>query len=461
MRRAVTAEATEQSRGPGTNTLLAIGSILLTALVVTAVILLPPYPPVQDFIEWTYQADIMTDPGFGTAPPGVRLAEHPVPNSLFQLVLAALALAMPAPIAGKVFLLGYVAVSVALAWALSRRYHPEAWGAVTSILLITFLFNTPFWNGYGNYQTGLLLFAAWFLLPAERRTAPPLILVFAVVFFFTHAMIFAAFAVIVGLQALTERRVVSTALAFLPSLALAAWYVLRNDPPAEEDVPGQVEQLNHLVYKAYTLAKIGPYHNFVFDVGGDAALRPAMFWSGTAINLLYAAGLVAALAWGLWTAMRQKALPLVPAAAAAVLGVLFLVLPSRIQTVLVNPGERLMYPALLLLLLFLPLPRPLIRALGASVIVLLLSLSTLAFGEHPWGASVSPAGPQHMDPERLLFWHRPTAFVCKWQEMQRRRAEHDVARVPITFRTSLLVGEGGDECDPDWRIRPRESGRGR
>jgi hypothetical protein len=400
---------------------------------------------------------VLANLGDGGAPPGVRLAGYPVPNSLFQLLLGGFTLVVPAPAAGKLFLLAYIIAALLLAAGLARRYQPEAAAPFACILLISFFFNAPFWNGYGNYQTGLLLLAGWFLLPEARRASPGLILGYGLLLFFAHAMIFVAFVAIVGVEALARRRVLATALALAPAVLLFAWYVLGKEAPPEMNKPGQVEEASQLALKAYTLAKIGPYHNFVFDSGGDAVLRPMVYWAGSAVNLLYAAGLLAAIAWGLRTAWRRRSVPWAPVAAAAGLGLLFLLLPPRIQSVVVNPGERLMYPALLLLLLVVPLPRRPARLLGGTIAVLTLSLTGLALGPRPWGVSVSPAGPPSArDSRQVMFWHRPTAFACKWQEMRRVEAEGGTPQLPITFRTSLLVGAGGTECNENWE---RQAGR--
>lgn len=429
---------------------LALGLALCAGFAIAAVILRAPYPPLQDFIEWIYQADILTRLPVGGAPPGVELAHYPVPNSLFQMLLGGLALTMPAPLAGKVFLVIYAAAAPTLAWALARRYQPEAVLAVTGILLVTFCFNTPFWNGYFNYQTGLLLFMAWFLIPEQPRRSPVLILCFSLALFFAHAICFAAFAMLVSVEAVAARRIWTTTLALLPLAVFAVWYVLAKVPP---DPPDQSGSVPWLLFKVYTLAKLGPYHNFVFETGGDAAVRPALYWAGAGLNLLYVAGLFTTLGCGIWIAYCRRALSVAPLAAATLMGVLFLALPQRVDAV-INPGERLVYPGLLLLLLYLTLPRWPARLLASAVLVLATSVGTLTLGPQPWWVSVSPAGPRALNSAtQLLFWHRPTAFACKWQQMQRAPDRQDALQVPITFRTSLLVGDTHQECDPDWKKR--------
>ena len=118
-------------------------------------------------------------------------------------------------------------------------------------------------------------------------------------------------------------------------------------------------------------------------------------------------------------------------------------LPDLVQNV-VNPGERLMLPALLLLLLVLPLPPGLVRALGLGAVGLGACLVLLLATGHSWQE------PVHYTELRAetagLFRHRPTAFACKWQEMLRSAAAGDTPREPLAFRTSLLIGTTWAGC---------------
>jgi hypothetical protein len=54
-------------------------------------------------------------------------------------------------------------------------------------------------------------------------------------------MAFVAFAILVGLQALTDRRLHATMLALAPSLLLAAWYVLGKGNSQAPPLDGRVE----------------------------------------------------------------------------------------------------------------------------------------------------------------------------------------------------------------------------
>lgn len=409
-----------------------------------AAILLPPYPPLQDFPEWAYQGQLLARLIRGLPVDGIRLATTPVPNVSVQAVLGLLSLAMPAAVAARLVLLGLVGAAVALALALGRRCQPAVPGAFAALLLVAIYFNAAFWNGYVNFQTGMLLLGAWFLLPEARRARPWPILGFGLALFFTHAMVFFAFCALLGTAALLDRRrILPTATGLLPAAILTGWYIATDAGSGATETAGAGGLAGFLAYKLYTVAKLGPYHNFVFAAGGDIATRPAVYWAGAAANLAFAAGLVAALALGLLAAIRTRRLAVAPLLAAAGLLALFAVLPDLVQNV-VNPGERLLLPALLILLLVLPLPAGLVRVLGLGGVVLAGCVALLLAGRPDWQA------PVHYTELRAetagLFRHRPTAFACKWQEMLRSAAAGDAPRAPLAFRTSLLIGATSAGC---------------
>jgi len=412
--------------------------------VVAAVLLLAPYPPLQDFSEWAYQGQLLARLLRGLPIGEIRLATTPVPNSSVQLVLGLLSLVMPAAMAARLFLLGLVGASVAVSLALGRRYQREAPGAFAALLLVAVFLNAAFWNGYANFQLGMVLLGAWFLLPEARRASAFVIMGFSLVIFFTHAMIFFAFCALLGTTALLDRRrILATMIGLLPAVLLTGWYVGIDAGGGATETSSAGGLAGFVAYKLYTIAKLGPYHNFVFAEGGDILTRPALYWAGGAINLGFAAGLLAALGLGLHAAIRRRRLPWAPLLAATGLLGLFAVLPDLVQNV-VNPGERLMLPAMLMLLLVLPLPVALVRGLGLGAVVLASCLLVLLATDHAWRK------PVHYTELRTetagMFRHRPTAFACKWQEMQRSAAAADTPHEPLAFRTSLLIGKTSAGC---------------
>ena len=163
---------------------------------------------------------------------------------------------------------------------------------------------------------------------------------FGLAIFFTHAMVFFAFCALLGATALLDRRrIMPTAIGLLPAALLTGWYISDRcrrrrdrDQPAAAGWPGSSPT------SSIRVAKLGPYHNFVFAEGGDIVTRPALYWAGAAINLAFAAGLAALLGLGLRAAIRAPAACWAPLLAAAGLLALFAVLPDLVQNV-VNPGS--------------------------------------------------------------------------------------------------------------------------
>lgn len=419
-----------------------LSAIVVAAIVVSATV--PPYPPFQDLLEWVYQGKLLALLLSGTDLDFARVADYPVPNSTTQVILALLSLVMPSRAVATVFMASFIIAASLVSWTLVRRYQPLVAGPLSLVLIVSVFLSAPFWNGYSNYEFGLLLFGAYLMVPERKRAEFGVVLVFGLAAFFTHLTIFAAFSVVVGLQALAARRIVPVMLGIAPAIGLALWYYLIMDrgrldagqPALERDAGLAAYDLAKFIfYKAYTLAKTGPYHNFVFASGGDAVARPAVYWSGVLLNCLYAALLVVLLSRGAWIAVRSRSFEIVPVAAAVVLGLVFLLLPSNRW--IANTGERFMYPALLLLLLSLPLHRRLVQAMGALAALVLVSLLSFASERNDWFASLPQANWEA--PHRVLFQHRPTAFVDKWLELERAAAEGDVPRQPLSFETSLLV----------------------
>ena len=223
-----------------------------------------------------------------------------------------------------------------------------------------------------------------------------------------------------------------------PVMLLGAWYTLAGtgepaEPAAEVGGLGAF-----LAYKAYTLTKLGPYDNFVFAGGGDETLRPALYWAGAAVNLLYAGGLGVALGIGLWRGSRDRALSATPVLAALLLLAGFLALPRVAQHV-INPGERLLIPGLLLLLLAVPLSTVALRPLAVlGGLALAANLLVLAAPEDRWARPVHFRDMAATGGARALFRHRPTSFACKWEELRHSEVTGEAPRLPISFRTSLL-----------------------
>ncbi|TCZ63631.1 hypothetical protein [Roseicella aquatilis] len=428
-------------------------AIILVVMGIAAAVMLMPYPPLMDFLEWVYQGKILALLLSGNDLGPIRIAQYPVPNSTSQVILGLLCLVMPASMAASVFLLGFIAAASLVAWSLAARYQPALAGPLCLILMVSIFFCAPFWNGFANYGLALVLFGGFLLLPENRRVDPGPVLLFSLVIFFTHLTVFVAFLVLVGLQALALRRIVAAGLAVVPSILLAGWYYLALDrgrlDPGEPTVGQQSGQFlfdaaKYLAYKLYTFTKIGPYHNFVFSAGGDVVVRPPVYWAGVAVNGLYALLCLALLGLGLRDALRNRSARFVPLAAAAVLGLAFLLMPAG--RLIANTGERFMYPALLLLLLSLPLHRGLTRLMGGIAVLLLVSLTSLASGQQDWSKPLPEAS--WAAPQRVLYQHRPTAFAASWFTLDSLATGRLPPGAQLSFETSLLISSAPPRAEP-------------
>jgi hypothetical protein len=117
----------------------------------------------------------------------------------------------------------------------------------------------------------------------------------------------------------------------------------------------------------------------------------------------------------------------------------FLALP-RMAGHVINPGERLLIPGLLvLLLLAVPLPAMALRPLAAlGGLALAANLLVLAAPDDRWARPVHFRDMAATGGARALFRHRPTSFACKWEELRHSEVTGEAPRLPISFRTSLL-----------------------
>lgn len=325
---------------------------MLPALIVLLLAIdIPPYVPMQDYNEWVYQGFVAAQLLHGHLTDQFVFATFPVPNSAVQAVLCLLNLVMSPIEAGRLVASLYVVAAIALAWSFAKKISPAQHVSYFYVLLVCVYFNTPFWNGYINYQIGILLFTAWLLQDRATRAKPLWVLLFTVGAFFTHAVIWASILLMMALDALRRRRVVP----YLPALAsvgLFAWYVACKPAPTVP-VPPHQGLLQAIGYKLYTFAKLGPYHNFIYANGATSSLETAGYYVGFAVNVAVAAGLLylfcatasrALMRRAPWAHVSDETL------ASLVLFALFAVMPAVMADV-VNPGERMLYPAVMLALL--------------------------------------------------------------------------------------------------------------
>lgn len=229
--------------------------------------------------------------------------------------------------------------------ALVRRFR--LWAPVAiPVLVVLVVLDSGFWNGYAGHPLGLTILGAYLVLPRRQQLTWWAVLAFSVFSFFTQGFYYVCFALVVGCLALARRRLAAPILGALPSVGLALWYAAANTVnPGSGQL--KIEGLTQFIaYKGYTLAKLGGYQNLQINTVGDA--RPLVL-VGVGVNLVMV-GLLLLLA--LVATVRRVAGPdLVPLRCAGwALTGLAAVLPASLFEV-VNPGERLLGPALMLLAL--------------------------------------------------------------------------------------------------------------
>lgn len=403
----------------------------LALALAAALNLLAVMPPLQDFNEWIYQGWLVGEILRGAEVP-FAIKPWPVPNAAAQALLGVLNLALQAHGAGLAYLTLYLAGFAWLAWRLAHRqggFEP----ATFLLIMLVGVLNSPYWDGYANYQLGLallLLHVFW----QRRGTGAWTDLAMGIAIFFCHAVVLAVFALLVGWRALLQRHLLRGALVLAPPLAMLGWYVMADDNYGEYIPPFGNTLREFVAYKAYTLAKSGPYQNMVIGGIGDAARAPWLYYAGVAANLAFVLAamvpLALAVAWDAWRGGRRS--PEVLTALCCLAG--FAVLPSAMFGV-VNIGERLLLPGVLIALAACTDPWRL-RRFGAAV-AMLAPAAVLHF--HLVIPPVPPAGEiRHLaahDPAQryaLLFWHRP--FQFRDQIAAARRGE----AVGLGFTTSLL-----------------------
>jgi hypothetical protein len=410
---------------------------VLAVLLAAALNLAAPMPPLQDFNEWLYQGWIVAQVWHGEAG-GFALKSWPVPNAAAQFILGALNLGMTPWAAGVVFLTACLAAGLALCRALAvrdGRFEP----ATFLLLLSVAVLNAPYWLGFANFQLGLLLLLLWLLRQRRGGSSASADAALGVAIFFCHAVILAVFALLVGLRALRERHILRAALVLALPMALLGWYVAA-DRDYGETIPPAVASLREFVaYKAYSLAKSGPYHNMVVDGMGDAERAPWLYWGGVALNLAFALGLGAVA----WNALRAWRAPLVAGALLCLAA--FAVLPSALFGV-VNIGERVLLPGLAVALVAAPDPAGLRRfgALVAATMPVLIAAMWLHLPPLPNDDRLDHLA--HRDPAKryaLLFWIRPWQFQAQFEAARQGRI------VPPRFSTSILTG--GPPRDGSWQ----------
>ena len=338
--------------------LLRISAFLFIGATAIALLILFPFSALQDFPQWIYQGYIFNLITDGHSDGTFSVKDYPVPYALVQLLISAVLHFFSPMLTSKIIVAGYLIAALLAARMLVRRFDVDA-SLAWPIFISAFVLNSPFWNGYIGYQIGLVVFAIYLSLQEKWRTDSRILCLFSVLAFFCHGMIYIAVVIAAAANAIAQRRFLVPIISLLPSTALVIWYVLANaaataTAPAPVAIPGNIpEALPHIDfvqligYKIYSFLKLGPYHNFIIRGMGDGA----RFWSvplflGGFVNLLlWAALLVYVVSVANWRAWRS--IFRMPELLAGLCMVAISLPLAPVAFKIVNPGERLLYPAMI------------------------------------------------------------------------------------------------------------------
>ena len=359
----------------------------ITGSVAFCMLFLQVFPILHDYPEWMYQGWIFSQllSGDNTAlSERFELVTYPVPNIISQVVIGLLNFSVTPVMAGKLWLGLYFVAASALWFRVSQLRGGPAAGALHLLLTVMITLGPGFWNGYLNFQVALLLFAlAVHLTVSGKRYNGYMVCGFSLLLFFSHAVVFAAFvgfSLLVG-ASIHRRYWLYTMVALLPSLLLAMWYAaIRLANPVDDDRSMSV--IEWVQYKAYTLAKQGPFHNFIGH-DGKSGLEELhwLYQVGFISNFLVAILLICWFIWLCWW-LIQKKLPLVFQSAntarenwlvpvVVTIGLLLAGFLAGSQNTfgVVNIGERFLIIGMLLVLMFFRCPEPLRHSLVVICVI--------------------------------------------------------------------------------------------
>ena len=425
--------------------LTATAATAAAAALIAPVVVVIGYMALQDFGEWNYQGYVLGRAFNGETLGVATLKDYPVPYSLGNLVLGGLGAVVPPLLAG----IAAVAVQVllgALAVAAVVRSRGLDWRVATPVLATLVILGSGLWNGYAAHQIGLAVLTAWLAVPRERRSSAAVVLVFSLLTFFSHALIFFSFAVAAGVLALADRRLLRVLLAAIPSVALTLWYATNSPPEAAGGGVSLSTPVDWVTYKGYTFAKSGGYQNLIVNgVGDDRTLMLV----GAAVNAATVGLVLVCSALPLLARLRPSTWRQHPDLLAGLaLIVIGLALPAFFLGI-VNPAERVIGPGLLLLAVAAleggrwPALRVLTAAAACAGLLLTgVSSATLALKSDRGDAAPQDPRPTFDESSGsrtdLLFGHRLDQMETRYDAARLAWDEDAEPSVPLIFDEGLL-----------------------
>ncbi|HXW72885.1 MAG TPA: hypothetical protein VEK34_15920 [Methylocella sp.] len=425
---------------------------ILVLIIISLAVFSFPYAPLEDLPEWIYQGYIFNKLVAGAPSLDFSLKTFPVPYALFQSIVSFCLIFVSPMITSRIVILLYAALALFAVYRVILRYRLDglvAWPLLISIVIL----NSPFWNGYMGYQFGLIVILLYLGLPDDSQTDTRWVCLFPVLAFFAHGWAFVSILVLMGANALYQRRVAAGCVGIVPSMLLLVWYQTYSVNPGALNELYPVGQINIFAYKIYTLLKAAPFHNpIALSFNASEQYGTAYLTTGLLIDAIFMLALLLLVV----SAIRKSDLGLILRRPQLLAGGLLVLIAAGLPRTgfgMANPGERVLYPAMVALTIafFAEIKFPLMpkALLGGALLggVALFTFGLIGASSHYRAAAAvldtpAPAGKQTISSE-ALFGHRLVQFDEKMKLLERAWHDDLMPTEPLAFETALIAPRGG------------------
>ncbi|MFH1367773.1 MAG: hypothetical protein ABII64_01475 [Elusimicrobiota bacterium] len=312
--------------------------------------------PLQDYPDWLFQGLLFSKALKGQLMEGYRLIGYPVANSLSTVFIGLFALLFNIEISGKILLSAYALVFIAGSFYMlnslaGRDNHPFHYAA------FLFLFNCFFFAGNINYVIGLgiLFFGMGYILrnaqtPEKIGVIP--VLLASVLLFYSHAVIFMVYLFFAGLFALSTARknvILKVLAGLLPSIALFGIFAVNHLRMAKAAAPVPLN-LNFLSISgiAGNISCLSVFQYFYPVMDANTKYINIL----NILNLAFCLVFAVVLFYGFLKILLKFREHASLAVSTAVLSLFAFFNPGYFAGI-VRPGERLIFPAVWIILAFL------------------------------------------------------------------------------------------------------------
>ena len=255
-----------------------------------AVVVAGKVPPAfVDYPDWVYEGVLFHAVLTGHPVAGYVLKHYPVPNSLTTVGLGILDGFLPWQMAGKVWVVLYLALAGLSTWMVVRALRTRA--TLLLVIMPGILFvNLDFWYGHISFEMGVCL-VLMLLALLVRGVSSGAVAGLLVLIFFMHMEACGIAFLLLGIWCWVAREW-RRALAAIPALGLTCWYGIARIRGGNVDA-GSVPAAGYrygspafLVYKANTLTKVFSYVNAQTLAGRSISERLLGKWGFVAVLAL-------------------------------------------------------------------------------------------------------------------------------------------------------------------------------